>query len=297
LRVLDEGVGVIEGRVNLGVVWRGDRAVMVDSGLDRDSARKALRVLEGEGLQLVAVVNTHSHADHFGGNSYLVGRTGAEVWAPRLEAAIIQNPLLEPIYLFHGANPVKALRNRFVLAKPSPVHKVFDGGPLGLEGFGLEAVPLPGHSFNHTGIKVGDVLFCGDAVFSRRVVEKYKIPVVQDVGAHLKSLEKLCKMDVRLFVPSHAKPVEDIKPLARFNLKTTERIAGDVLALVEEPRTVEEVHSLLATRYGLDTQVAQQWFLLHTTFMAYLGYLEESGRVRIQLEGNQLKWVASQHAD
>jgi len=56
--VLDEGVGVIEGRVNLGVAWRGDRAVMVDSGLDRDSARKALRVLEGEGLQLVAVVNT-----------------------------------------------------------------------------------------------------------------------------------------------------------------------------------------------------------------------------------------------
>ena len=190
-----EHVGYIAGGVNLGVLWNDKNAALVDTGLDKDSGRKALRALEEHGLKLNAIINTHSHADHFGGNAYLVRNTGAKVYASSVEAGIIQNPLLEPIYLFHGANPIHNLHNKFVLADPSPVDEGIEMGKLNLVGLEVEIVSLPGHSFNQIGVKLDDVLFCADTVFSERVIDKYRIPVVQDVGNHLKTLAMLREID------------------------------------------------------------------------------------------------------
>ena len=122
----------------MGVIRNGEDALLVDTGLDKDNGRKTLRLLEEQGLRLKAIINTHSHADHFGGNAYLTRNTEAEVYAPSIESGIIQNPLLEPIYLFHGANPIRNLHNKFVLASPSPVDHVIEPGKLSIIGLELE---------------------------------------------------------------------------------------------------------------------------------------------------------------
>lgn len=287
-------VGYILGGVNIGVIRNGEEALLVDTGLDKDSGRKALRLLEENGLKLKALINTHSHADHFGGNAYLVRNTGAEVYAPSIESGIIMNPLLEPIYLFHGANPISNLHNKFVLADPSPVDHIIEPGKVNIIGLELEIVHLPGHSFNQVGVKIDDVVFCADTVFSEHVIDKYRIPVVQDVGNHLKTLAELREMNCRLFVPAHTKPTEDIKVLVDKNINTTQAIIADIRELLREPRTTEEVQSLLGKQYGLDLSVVQQYYLIHMTIMAYLGYLYDSKQVEIKLENNLLKWVLTQ---
>lgn len=71
-----------------------------------------------------AIVNTHSHADHCGGNRYIKERTGATIYASEIESAIIQYPLLEPLYLFSGASPLRDLRNKFLMAQSSSVDHV-----------------------------------------------------------------------------------------------------------------------------------------------------------------------------
>ena len=283
-------VGYIAGGVNLGVVWNDKNAALVDTGLDKDSGRKALRALEEHGLKLNAIINTHSHADHFGGNAYLVRNTGAKVYASSVEAGIIQNPLLEPIYLFHGANPIHNLHNKFVLADPSPVDEGVEMGKLNLVGLEVEIVSLPGHSFNQIGVKLDDVLFCADTVFSERVIDKYRIPVVQDVGNHLKTLAMLREMSCRLFVPAHTSPKEDIKPLVDKNIETTQLIINDIKELLREPMTTEMVQSALGKLYDLDLSVVQQYYLIHMTIMAYLGYLYDSKQAEIKLENNLLHW-------
>ena len=283
-------VGYIAGGVNLGVVWNDKNAALVDTGLDKDSGRKALRALEEHGLKLNAIINTHSHADHFGGNAYLVRNTGAKVYASSVEAGIIQNPLLEPIYLFHGANPIHNLHNKFVLADPSPVDEGVEMGKLNLVGLEVEIVSLPGHSFNQIGVKLDDVLFCADTVFSERVIDKYRIPVVQDVGNHLKTLAMLREMSCRLFVPAHTSPKEDIKPLVDKNIETTQLIINDIKELLRKPMTTEMVQSALGKLYDLDLSVVQQYYLIHMTIMAYLGYLYDSKQAEIKLENNLLHW-------
>ena len=291
LKHVAEGVAYIPGAVNVGVITNGDKATLIDTGLDRDSGRNIRRLLEADDLKITAIVNTHSHADHFGGNDYLVRNTGATVYAPPVEAGIIQNPLLEPIYLFHGAAPIRNLRNKFVLAKPSPVHHILEPGMTTIEDRELVIVPLPGHSFNQVGVLVDDVLFCADAVFSERVIEKYRIPVVQDVGSHRETLKTLRETSHALYVPSHTKPTGDITALADRNLEVVESITSDILGLLDEPKTTSEVQSELCTGYGLDLDIVQQYYLLHTTIMAYLGSLYEEKTLEISLEGNTLRWV------
>jgi glyoxylase-like metal-dependent hydrolase (beta-lactamase superfamily II) len=291
LKRITEDVAYIPGAVNVGVIMNEGKATLVDTGLDRDSGRNIKRLLEAEDIQITAIINTHSHADHFGGNDYIVRNTGAEVYAPPIEAGIIQNPLLEPIYLFHGAAPIRNLRNKFVLAKPSPVHYVLGQGRTTIGHRELEIVPLPGHSFNQVGVLVDDVLFCADAVFSGRVIEKYRIPVVQDVGSHRETLKALRDTCHTLYVPSHTEPTGDITALVDVNLGVVESISSDILGLLDEPKTVSEIQSELCTGYGLDLDVVQQYYLIHTTLMAYLSNLYEEKTIEIRLEDNSLRWA------
>jgi len=74
------------------------------------------------------------------------------------------------------------------------------------------------------------------------------------------------------------------------NLEATETILGDVYRLLDEPMTSEEVQAQLCTSYGLDLDVVQQYYLVHTTVMAYLGHLHEEKRITAELRGNTLRW-------
>jgi len=287
---INEKVGYIPGVVNIGVIKNGNDALLIDSGIDKDSGRKILRFLEELEITPKAIINTHSHADHFGGNHYLTRNTKAKVYAPRIESGIIQNPLLEPIYLFHGAYPIRNLHNKFVLAKPSPVDHIIEPGKLSVIDLELEIIALPGHSFNQIGVKIDNIFFCADTVFSERVINKYRIPVVQDVKNHLETLEMLKEMDCDLFVPAHTKPTEDIKPLVEKNLNTTKNIIADIKGLIKETKTTEQIQSELSMQYGLDLNVVQQYYLIHMTIMAYLGYLYNSKQAGIKIENNFLYW-------
>ena len=54
---------------------------LIDSGNDKDAGRKVRRVLEAEEWHIKAILNTHSHADHTGGNRYFQQNTGCKIFA------------------------------------------------------------------------------------------------------------------------------------------------------------------------------------------------------------------------
>jgi len=156
IRKIAGQVHYVPNPVNICVVYTKDSAVLVDSGIDENFARKLCRLLEKPAKFLI---NTHSHADHCGGNAFLKDKFSVHVLAPEIERQIIESPILEPFYLF-GAAPPKELQTKFLMAKPCRVDETLEPGTLTLQDVTLSIVPLAGHSPNQVGVAVDKILFC-----------------------------------------------------------------------------------------------------------------------------------------
>ena len=64
------------------VLGCGDRAVVVDPGIDTDRYLRALREV---GATLDTIVETHTHADHVSGREALASATGARIRLPWMD--------------------------------------------------------------------------------------------------------------------------------------------------------------------------------------------------------------------
>ena len=93
----------IQSPAKIGVVKLNEQNVcLIDSGNDKDAGRKVRQLLNANGWRLTAIYNTHSNADHIGGNKYLQGQTGCKIYAPGIDCAFTRYPVLEPSFLYGG---------------------------------------------------------------------------------------------------------------------------------------------------------------------------------------------------
>ena len=276
----------IQSPANIGL-YRLDesRVCLFDGGSDKDAGRKVRQILQANGWQLTAIYNTHSNADHIGGNRYLQGQTGCKIYAPGIECAFTQYPILEPSFLF-GGYPCKELRHKFLLAQPS------DAAPLTAEVLpeGVQMLPLPGHFFDMVGFRTPDgVVYLADCLSSHETLEKYQIGFVYDVAAYLETLEQVKTMQASMFVPAHAAPTADIVPLAQENIDKVHHIAATILELLAQPMCFEVLLQQLCNRYGLQLNL-QQYALLGSTVRSYLAWLKDTGRLQAECRENLLVW-------
>ncbi len=109
-------------------------AAVVDPG----DAQPVLDYLRAERLELVAIINTHHHADHVGGNAELLKHYRVPVYGPHDE------------------------RIREV------THRLGDGEKITLPHFGIEfeVFEIPGHTRTHIAFHGGNMLFSGDTLFA-----------------------------------------------------------------------------------------------------------------------------------
>ncbi len=278
---------VARSPTNIGIVATEEgEAQVIDTGLDEDAGRKILKACEASKLRISLVANTHSNADHCGGNAFLKARTGCRIAAPRLEAAFIENPFLEPSFLW-GAYPIPPLRNKFLMAKPSRVDELLEA-PCDVPGTNLKALPLPGHYVGMVGFMTADrVFFAADAAASPEILEKYSYYFLYDVAAHLASLDVLGAIDADWIVPSHSEPVRDAAPLVAANKAKILEVGERVLALCERPSTPEELVAALAASYGIELNHTQ-YALLGSTLRSYLAWLADRDLIASSLDKNRL---------
>lgn len=278
----------INSPAKIGVYLSGENEVyFIDSGNDKDAGRKLRQILERMNWKLRGILITHSNADHIGGCRYLQQQTGCRVFAPGIERAFTENPILEPSFLY-GGYPPEDLRHKFLLAQDCPCADISDPD-FPKE---VEVIPLPGHFFHMVGYKLPDgTVFMADCVSSPETLEKYQIGFIYDVAEYLNTLDRIAALDGKFFVPAHTEPCLSMAELADVNRAKVLEILDKIAAICAKPACFEDVLQKLFTDYELQMDFAQ-YVLVGSTVRSYLSHLRDEGRITVEFSDNKLLWRA-----
>ena len=126
-------------------------AVVIDPSGDATTLRLELARM---GASCAAILVTHAHWDHLLGLADMAEGTGAPVYAPQAEAAVIERPA--DYYAGLGLS----LRGR------APDVLLSGGETIEVAGIAFEVVHVPGHSPGHLAYHADGCLFSGDVLFA-----------------------------------------------------------------------------------------------------------------------------------
>ena len=192
------------------VLLLGPRPVLVDTGYGSGASELApwLRAQGVAPERLAAIVNTHFHTDHAGGNFALQQEYGLDIHASEPEAALV------------NARDPDACRATWLVQpiEPYTVAKMLREGDVidtGLERWRVLATP--GHTAGHLSLVSGGVLVLGDAAHGHDV--GWVSPYVEGADTPrqaAESLRRLAALGAHTAISGHGPVIADpARALAR----------------------------------------------------------------------------------
>jgi glyoxylase-like metal-dependent hydrolase (beta-lactamase superfamily II) len=297
LQPITEQTYYIPGSNNLGVITTPDHgAIVIDTGIDKETGRLIRKALDEAKLKLQAIICTHHHADHIGGNDFLVRNIpGIEVLAPPLEAALIEHPILEPVYLSMGAQPIPALQTKWLMAKGVAVTCQITAPTVDVAGVTLEVIPLVGHSLGQIGIAYDGVGFVADGFFGPAILAKHGVPYAQNVAGQLRSLDLLAARPEAFFLPGHGDLAtqEMLGDALRENRAAIERTSAAVQNALHQPAELTEIGRRVQQTLNLHFGAAPQYVIFLSAISAHLAYLQTQGVAQVEYSDAGLLWQAA----
>ncbi len=274
----------------IGIFAQSEREVyLIDSGNDKEAAKKVLKIADSRGWSIKGILNTHSNADHIGGNAFIQNKIGCPVFGSGIEADFTRHPILEPSFLY-GGYPCKDLRNKFLMAKESIVTD-FSSPEFPKE---VEIIPLPGHFFDMVGFRTPDnTVFLADCVSSRTTLEKYGVTFIYDVAAYLETLSNIEELKADIFIPSHAAPCNDISELAEINRQKVYEIELVIKTICDTPKTTDDIISEIFRRFNL-TMTIEQYVLVGSTVRSYLSWMKDRGVIDFANDNCTFLWKVAE---
>ncbi len=281
-------------------ILRGEEGVtIVDPGprsnLTESEWRTALSELDISPRDIVSIVVTHHHPDHYGMAGYLQLLTGAEVFMSRRaheetermwgEGSAMNDALLQ-LYRKHGMpqswyGQLPAHMESF-LAQVTPSPEVTyweEGDALVMGGRDWIAVESAGHAPGHLSFYDPErcLMLCGDAVLPQISPNISLLPGSdpQPLQSFMESLAKLGTYEVVKAFPGHRNPfthfAERTQALLAHHEERLDRIGS---LLTERDQTGFDVCTAL---FGLDLGIHQMRFAMSET-LAHLVELVRRGR-------------------
>lgn len=279
----------INAPTNIGVFsFKNKQSLIIDTGINNSAARKIDDVLKENNLHPKYIINTHSHSDHCGGNSYFKANyTGCLVYASQKERLYMENMELRSNMMF-TAYPLRDLEPD---CKDLNVDFTIGSGTVKINDEKFEILTLKGHSPEGIAVITPEkVCFLGDSIFSDSILSKYSFPYLYHIEDALTSLDKIKDIDADFFVISHADEVmgkEEIIKLADRNISNIHSYLDEIVELLEKPITREDLLESLVVINDLAVNF-KQYHINYSSMSAFLAYLSNRGLITYSIENGNL---------
>lgn len=261
--------------------------ILIDTGLDDSIARKVLRIIKENNWTLVAVINTHSHADHCGGNNFIQKKTEAKFYASKIEKSYIESPLIEPHFLY-GSYPPKDLRVKFLQAEESKIDYILEEGKLIIMDKEFNVVGLKGHSPNQIGIITPDnVFFVADSIIDSNIIKKYKLLYNYSVEELLSSLDILRNIEADYYVLSHGGVKGDIGSDIKENKQAIDKINISIESMLVTGMMKNDIHKFISKKFAIDENIPN-YYLNDSLLSSHLSYLINNKKVTFDLINGEI---------
>ncbi|MBS0272683.1 MAG: MBL fold metallo-hydrolase [Proteobacteria bacterium] len=281
-----------DGVFSIGVYIKDRMAVLIDSGISKDVAKEVDKTLVQANAQLTAIINTHCHGDHSGGNAFFQQKyPQVKIFATEAEKPFIEDPLMAPVCFCGGAAAFEQLKKCKPIApqQPSKVTDIISPYQdqkicIGNEFF--EIINLPGHTRGMIAIKTPDnVLYCGDAIFGEETFNKYPILYYTFIDETLNSFKKL-----RSLVPSvdaaliyHGGMISDLVMLIDEHEKRILETKNMIFAMLSETAlSIEEITAKIMQLKKIPDDLIS-YMLTKVPMQAYVAELEREGLVEVKV--------------
>ena len=129
--------------------------VVIDPG---GNAQDIINIIQRENIKIVAIINTHGHADHIGDNDRIKEYTGAPILIHKDDASMLTSAQGN-LSVYIGNNLICKAADRLLT----------DGEIIQVGGMKLQVIHTPGHTPGGICIKVNEVVFSGDTLFEQSV--------------------------------------------------------------------------------------------------------------------------------
>ena len=284
--------------------------LMIDSGLDHSSCYEALcRQLSALRIPLTDIrwlVITHFHPDHFGLAGRIKAACGAQVVMHRQDWDVVKF-ILDSAHTWSeldmstwanslGVTPSEMSGLRQVVDFGVTLFSLMSEPDLLLEqeeqtvgdaGW-LRAIRTPGHTPGHVCIydQNNKILFAGDHVLTG--ITTHVTPGIlgteNQLGEYLRALRRVQKLDVKMVLPAHEQPFDNLSQRVEELLGHHERRLQQVLApLRDRPLSVRQVASQVEWMVGVwDRMDGMNRLLAMQETLAHLRLLQEQGRVTVE---------------
>ncbi len=267
-------------RVGIYVI-EDNKVCLIDSGDSADFAQKILDLLHKEGWQLTTIINTHWHNDHTGGNKFLQEKTGCTILAPAEEIEYFKDTERAVASVYGGYGIMEELKKHFTATRCDPIPVTEENLPKG-----LEVIPLPGHTHGHISIMTDDgVWFLGDSIISSKTLDKLYLSYIYNIGLALESMDIIASRKAAVYIPTHARPVEDVTALLENNRKKIMENIALIKNICRISHTNEQITQRVLNHYWVQGDFLSL-IIYKSTIKAYITYMYETNQINYEIKDN-----------
>jgi glyoxylase-like metal-dependent hydrolase (beta-lactamase superfamily II) len=299
--------------LNSYVIKTQKRNMIIDTGMNREECMTAMNLALKEldvDLGKTDFFITHMHADHLGLVTALATDTST-IYLNQQDADIVMLAH-NPEYWYAGLRfaslngfPQKELKEalekhpgyRYSAKGKMKFTAPTEGNVMNVGDYRFEYVETPGHTKGHTCLYEPErkILVAGDHILlditPNISLWNYEQNLLKE---YMTSLDKVCKLDVRLVLPGHRRIFGDSKKRIR-ELKEHHRTrTEEVLSILEKgAMNAYQIASQMSWDIDCDSwdlfPVSQKWFATGEA-LAHLKYLDEKGIIKRESHSDRIEF-------